>query len=174
VFPGVRQLVPSISRNNGVAFARLIHSKNLIPLCLRPLRLVLPSERMRSARIVLLKATHLPFIAAIFAYEHIADARKRDSSVTSLNGGPQTPLSSRKAPRLPVNTPRLLLADLQMTPSSQGKMERSSRPGTKVGQLNDPETEFRALVLKLSSQVDQLTEVVSRLQGQEREATVAS
>ena len=48
--------------------------KNLIPLLLfRPLRLCVPSEQMRSARIVLLKITHAPCIASIWLYEKVAE-----------------------------------------------------------------------------------------------------
>ena len=47
-------------------------SQNLLPLLLfRPLRLCVPSEQMRSARIVLLKITHAPCIAAIWIYEEL-------------------------------------------------------------------------------------------------------
>ena len=46
--------------------------QNLLPLLLfRPLRLCIPSEQMRSARIVLLKITHAPYIAAIWLYEEL-------------------------------------------------------------------------------------------------------
>ncbi|EYE96345.1 uncharacterized protein EURHEDRAFT_410860 [Aspergillus ruber CBS 135680] len=45
---------------------------NLIPLlCIRPLRLFLPAESIRRVRILLLRATHLPFVASIRAYEAI-------------------------------------------------------------------------------------------------------
>ncbi|OOG00663.1 hypothetical protein ASPCADRAFT_125672 [Aspergillus carbonarius ITEM 5010] len=43
---------------------------NLIPLlCIRPMRLFLPAEHIRRVRIVLLRATHLPFVTLIWAYE---------------------------------------------------------------------------------------------------------
>jgi hypothetical protein len=43
---------------------------NLLPLILlRPLRLFVSSERLRGARIALLKVTHFPFVAALVAYE---------------------------------------------------------------------------------------------------------
>lgn len=43
---------------------------NLFPLTLlRPLRLFFPSEQVRGIRIFVLKATHLPFVAVIWAYE---------------------------------------------------------------------------------------------------------
>jgi hypothetical protein len=158
----------------GVALkiSRLIDSQNLIPLCIRPLRLVLPSERLRSARIVLLKATHAPFVAAIWCYEQLADAHRRNSKVTSFNG-PQTPLPSKKPPRLAVNTPRLLMADSHAALNSPGRVQQqASRPHTRVGQ-GEPDAQLKTLVLKLTRQVEQLTEVVSQLQEQ-REATTAA
>jgi hypothetical protein len=151
--------------------ARLIVVQNLIPLCIRPFRLVLPSERLRSARIVLLKVTHLPFVAAIWCYEQLADAHRRDPRVMSLSG-PQTPLPSKKSLRLAVNTPRLLLADSQATPNSPGNMQQASRPHTRVGPT-EPDSQLKTLVLKLTRQVEQLTELVSQLQEQ-REATVVA
>lgn len=149
---------------------RLIAFQNLIPLCIRPLRLILPSERLRSARIILLKATHSPFVMLIWAYEHFADARKRDAGVKSFSG-PQTPLPSKRPPRLAVNTPRLLLADSQAAPNSPGKMQQASRPHTRAGPT-EPETQLKTLVLKLTAKVDELTAMVSQLQEQ-REATTA-
>jgi hypothetical protein len=157
----------------GVALrnARLIDLQNLIPLCIRPFRLVLPSERLRSARIVLLKATHVPFVAAIWCYEQLADAHRRKSKVTTFSG-PQTPLLSKKPPRLAVNTPRLLMADSQAAPNSPGRVQQASRPHTRVGP-SEPDAQLKTLVLKLTRQVEQLTEVVSQLQEQ-REATMAA
>ena len=47
--------------------------QNLIPLIFfRPVRLCVPGERLRAVRIMLLKATHLPFVAAIWAYENFS------------------------------------------------------------------------------------------------------
>ena len=150
---------------------RLINFQNLIPLCIRPLRLVLPSERLRSARIILLKATHSPFVMLIWAYERFADARRRDADVKSFSG-PQTPLPSKKPLRLAINTPRLLMADSHAAPNSPGKMQQASRPHTRVGQI-EPETQLKSLVLKLTAKVDELTAMVSQLQEQ-REATTAA
>ncbi|KAJ5431546.1 hypothetical protein N7445_009278 [Penicillium cf. griseofulvum] len=43
---------------------------NLIPLlCIRPMRLFLSAGTVRRVRIILLRATHLPFVALIWAYE---------------------------------------------------------------------------------------------------------
>ncbi|QIW99083.1 hypothetical protein AMS68_004601 [Peltaster fructicola] len=42
---------------------------NLVPLLLRPLRLILPAEQLREIRIWLLKASHWPLVASIIIYE---------------------------------------------------------------------------------------------------------
>ncbi|KAJ5813181.1 hypothetical protein N7447_010204 [Penicillium robsamsonii] len=60
---------------------------NLIPLlCIRPMRLFLSAGTVRRVRIVLLRATHLPFVALIWAYEskwrqsHSLPARSQGTS----------------------------------------------------------------------------------------------
>ncbi|KAF2855843.1 hypothetical protein T440DRAFT_495547 [Plenodomus tracheiphilus IPT5] len=147
-----------------VAVARLIDAQNLIPLVIRPLRLFLPSESLRGARIVLLKATHAPFVGAIWLYEQLVNAHKRDSSAMSLSG-PQTP-SSKKPPRLPVNSPRLLMADAQVA-----RTHHTSRSHTRTG-VPEADAQLRNLVLKLSAQVEDLTTMVSQL-SEQREASTA-
>jgi hypothetical protein len=60
---------------------------NLIPLVLiRPLRLVLPSEKLRGARIILLKVTHAPIVGAIWVYEKIFDHFGTGASTFSSKG----------------------------------------------------------------------------------------
>ncbi|KAF1943035.1 hypothetical protein EJ02DRAFT_152406 [Clathrospora elynae] len=141
---------------------------NLIPLLIRPFRLVLPSERLRGARIVLLKATHLPFVGAIWIYEQLADARKRDTNMTSLSG-PQAPPLSKGPVRLPVNSPRLQRADAQFAPNTLARAHPTNRPQARVA---EPDAQLKTLVLKLSTQVEELTMMVSQLQEQ-REASMS-
>ncbi|KAH7398431.1 hypothetical protein BKA66DRAFT_545998 [Pyrenochaeta sp. MPI-SDFR-AT-0127] len=169
---GIMMLGQTSSRG-AVAFtiSRLIVFQNLIPLCIRPFRLILPSERLRSARIVLLKATHLPFVGAIWAYEQLADARKREPMQMSLSG-PQTPVPSKRPPRLPVNSPRLLLADGQAAPNTPGRAHHANRPHASTGP-SESDDQLKTLVLRLTTQVEELTVMVSHLQGQ-REASVAA
>jgi hypothetical protein len=142
--------------------------QNLIPLVIRPLRLVLPSERLRSARIVLLKATHLPLVVAIWAYEQLVNARKHSPGVMSYSG-PQTP-TSKKPPRLPVNSPRLLMAD---APNPLGRVHHASRSHPRAG-LTEPDAQLKTLVLKLSTQVEELTAMVSQLHEQREASTSAA
>lgn len=144
-------------------FARLIDPQNLIPLGLRPFRLCLSSEHLRSARIVLLKATHLPFVGAIWLYEQLADAGKRDSMLMSFSG-PQTPTPSKRPPRLPVNSPRLLMGD------GPGRGQFLQRPQTRAG-FADSDAQLKSLVLKLSTQVEELTAMVSQLSEQRGQAS---
>ncbi|KAI4704018.1 hypothetical protein J4E81_001082 [Alternaria sp. BMP 2799] len=138
---------------------------NLIPLVIRPLRLVIPSERLRSVRIVLLKATHLPLVFAIWAYEQLTDTRNLDVKATSFSG-PQTPTPPKKALRLPVNSPRLLMAE---APNSFAR--KPQKPQARAGST-ETDTPLKALVLKLSTQVEELTAMVSQLQ-QQREASTS-
>ncbi|KAE8417815.1 hypothetical protein BDV36DRAFT_283428 [Aspergillus pseudocaelatus] len=71
---------------------------NLIPLlCIRPLRLFLPAEHIRRVRIVLLRATHLPFVALIWAYEsgrRFVSRRNSQWPPTATARGSSRPVSS--------------------------------------------------------------------------------
>ncbi|KAG9378078.1 hypothetical protein A1F94_011194 [Pyrenophora tritici-repentis] len=152
-----------------LTIARLTRLQNLIPLVIRPLRLILPSERLRGARIVLLKATHLPFVFAIWAFEHLAHARTRDAKVTSFSG-PQTHALPKRPPRLPVNSPRLLMADAQ---SNVGRMQQMNWSHTRAG-FTEPDAQLKTLVARLSTQVEELTAMVSQLQDQREASTSAA
>ncbi|CAI7656072.1 unnamed protein product [Penicillium glandicola] len=59
---------------------------NLIPLlCIRPMRLFLSAGTVRRVRIVLLRATHLPFVALIWAYESKWRHTKRQNSLPPMS-----------------------------------------------------------------------------------------
>ncbi|OJI96655.1 hypothetical protein ASPVEDRAFT_120784 [Aspergillus versicolor CBS 583.65] len=59
---------------------------NLIPLlCIRPMRLFLPAEDIRQVRIILLRATHLPCVALLWAYESSRRLFSRKGSLASSN-----------------------------------------------------------------------------------------
>ncbi|RAH76309.1 hypothetical protein BO86DRAFT_423259 [Aspergillus japonicus CBS 114.51] len=74
---------------------------NLIPLlCIRPMRLFLSAEHIRRVRIVLLRATHLPFVALIWAYEssrRYVSRRNSQFPPTATTGGSSRPTSSFQA-----------------------------------------------------------------------------
>ncbi|KAF2129597.1 hypothetical protein P153DRAFT_366988 [Dothidotthia symphoricarpi CBS 119687] len=144
---------------------------NLIPLCLRPFRLIVPSERLRSTRIVLLKATHLPFVGAIWVYEQLVDSHKQKASLMPLSG-PQTPASSKRPPRLAINSPGFLITDSEATLAPSTKLHQASRLHNNAG-LGGSDMQLKTLVLKLTARVEELTVVVSQLQEQ-REASEAA
>jgi hypothetical protein len=74
--------------------------QNLVSLLLRPLRLFLPAEKLRSLRIILLKATHWPFVGLILAWEngrlYLNQRRNVNSSSQSLRG-PNSPTGVRRS-----------------------------------------------------------------------------
>jgi hypothetical protein len=60
---------------------------NLIPLILiRPLRLFVASDKLRNARIVLLKVTHIPIVGAIWLFEKAQDKVSGNGNVFSSMG----------------------------------------------------------------------------------------
>lgn len=72
--------------------------QNLILLCIRPMRLFLSAESVRRVRIILLRATHLPFAALIWLYElsrHQPSRRKSQlppiaTNLSTHHGPPRT------------------------------------------------------------------------------------
>ncbi|EUC30056.1 hypothetical protein COCCADRAFT_104890 [Bipolaris zeicola 26-R-13] len=152
----------------GFPVARLTGFQNLIPLVIRPLRLILPSERLRSVRIVMLKATHLPHVFVIWAFEKLCNPHSGKAKMTTFSG-PQSPAPSKRAPRLAVNSPRLLMASF---PNSTGRAQHAIRPQTRTG-LPESDAQLRTLVAKLSTQVEELTAMVSQLR-EDREASTSA
>ncbi len=142
---------------------------NLFPLILlRPLRLVLPSEDVRRIRIAMLKATHVPFLAIIWAYEksrrivsrshptmskapHLT-SRPLSAGHFSLGGGPDFVKS-------PMNRRTLHEPSPTTTPDMTGSTMKSASGSADNADL-------MALVQKLSAQVDGLTAMVA---GQQKD-----
>ncbi|TLD37817.1 hypothetical protein E2P81_ATG03492 [Venturia nashicola] len=145
---------------------------NLLPLLLRPLRLCIPPEQLRRTRILLLKITHSPFVAAIWVYEGIQERlynqhRPRGSGISSL-GGPASSASLKRASYLKSQsyyTPRTLVASQASLPraahASRSSASLNQRPPTRNS--NDA---LEAMVLKLTCQVEELTAMVA---GQQEE-----
>jgi hypothetical protein len=122
---------------------------------------------------VLLKATHLPFIAAIWAYEHFS-GEERTSGAVSMSG-PETPGAPNRRLRPSLN-PRRVLTTAFAAPGegnglTSGRYHNTQRPQTRSGP-SEPDPQLKPLVLKLTAQVEQLTAMVSQLQ--EREASKAA
>lgn len=77
-------LISGINRSHSDPLNNHTALQNLIPLlCIRPLRLFLSAESIRRVRILLLRATHLPFVALIRAYEAIRRHRPITTHTTN-------------------------------------------------------------------------------------------
>lgn len=146
--------------------------QNLIPLLFRPLRLFVSSQGLRSARIVLLRITHFPYVAAIFLYEagcqFFSRNRPARSTWASAVGRPESLTSlKRHTLKASLNSPKPLTAATLVQASLDGNAragKRSNRPNMEHnndGDVFDSSYDLKSLVLKLSSQVEQLTAVVA-------------
>jgi hypothetical protein len=100
---------PCVSLQHGTKANGMV--QNLLPLLLRPLRLVLPNQRLRTLRIFLLKATHFPLVGLILAYENgrlwIKDHR------TAGDSGVPKRLSRRPLARKALSSSRIHLLEEQ-------------------------------------------------------------
>ncbi|KAK5165097.1 uncharacterized protein LTR77_009194 [Saxophila tyrrhenica] len=136
---------------------------NLVPMVLRPLRLILGAEILRSLRIVLLKGTHVPFVALILAYEngrlYLNQRRNANSSSRSLRGpnSPKGVHGSLAAVRKPA---------LSKRPSPP--LEREARTGRKPMAQPDPpaaletEEDLGAAVAALQMQLEHVALMIAK------------
>lgn len=86
--------------------------------------------------------------------------------------GPQTPTATKRPARLAVNSPRLLRADTQATSSNAARTQSTGRSQPGAAQV-EPDAQLRALVINLTTQVEALSAIVSRLQEQREPSAVA-
>lgn len=130
---------------------------------------------------MLLKGTHFPYVAAIWAYEHGRDywADAARSSATTLSmGGPETsPFKKRLPLKSSLTSPRPLAAATGIQASLDGHLPgRSSsgyvgfRPHTATGP-SEGDVALRGLVVRLSAQVEQLTVMIGQLSPNPQAAT---
>ncbi|KAI9668036.1 MAG: hypothetical protein M1821_000856 [Bathelium mastoideum] len=163
---------------------------NLVALAFRPLRLCVPSEQLRRARIVLLKVTHFPFVAAITAYEcgqhFLSNRRTRRAFGVSSLGGPGSRTLSAFRPRGSVSPDALFGASLssarpltaaEPSPTHAKQDDAPARrrsPSYDLQQTvaspaasNDDIRDLRAVVVRLGAQVEELTAVVMQQQHQD-------
>jgi len=156
----------------------LLTFQNLIPLlCLRPLRLFFPAETLRRARIVLLKITHLPFVAIIWAYEssrRYMAQRVHSPPATTMSFSPDRPLStgrtslSRNVSLHPSRLPALNNTSLvaPSSPSTQRQSKGHGKSPAPASGTADPIADLMSLVEKLNAQVEELTSMVA---GQDKD-----
>ncbi|OJJ45002.1 hypothetical protein ASPZODRAFT_134433 [Penicilliopsis zonata CBS 506.65] len=140
---------------------------NLIPLlCIRPMRLFLSAGTVRRVRIVLLKATHLPFVALIVAYEagrrYVSRRNTVLPSMSTLPGDTrqastiQPDLSSRYSLRLPASGgahPQTPAPGTGRTGHSPSRPSGARGPGAGRANLTDEMEQLRAQVERLATAI---------------------
>ncbi|PTU23199.1 hypothetical protein P175DRAFT_0433542 [Aspergillus ochraceoroseus IBT 24754] len=146
---------------------------NLIPLlCIRPMRLFLPAENIRRVRIILLRATHLPLVALLWAYEssrRFALRRNSQSPPTIAAREFSRPTSSTRA-RFVLSThpapSQTSAADAQsLAPGGHvGYNPSVQRPGTRESEAGPSRpndiAEMIAEMERLRAQVERVAAVV--------------
>ena len=134
----------------------------LIPLlCIRPLRLVLPSAKLRRGRIVVTKATQLPSGALIWAYERGRRFIAPNRSLSASRGGLAQSIA-RLSSALNQSTP------LAPTTSTKQRSQQTmcSASLTSASGSAENSADLTALIHRLSSQVEDLTPMVA---GQQKD-----
>ncbi|KAL8805844.1 MAG: hypothetical protein Q9223_005049 [Gallowayella weberi] len=142
--------------------------QNLIALVLfRPLRLCVPAEQLRNARIILLRITHIPYVVAIRIYEgthrfwsdkQVEWQRRIGSQKRSLLTNDK--IFSHKAARYSAVRNRSE-ASLQAKPSGNGSRSQFAHNA-------DAGAEFRKVLEKLDRQeemIEKLSRQVEKLRG---------
>ena len=157
------------------------------------MRLCVPAEKLRSARIILLKATHWPYVAAIYAYESasgrlgntVAEWRYNPQSQLIAHKRPQTgQYSQHKSSRYPavVNRSEASLPARKMTSENHSAIKTDSdyvvelkEVKRMIGKLSMQETLERrldmqqTLIEKLSTQVDELNRRLAKRQDDDEQ-----
>jgi len=147
--------------------------QNLIPLFLRPLRLFVPAEQLRRTRIVLLKITHAPLVVAIWSFENVMDyfKRGRRNGVFSLGASASSMSLKTSFFRASRSYPQTLVPG-SLNQATLVGAARASRFATNISHhppvevSNECRDHIESLVMKLCSQVEQLTALVA---GQQME-----
>ncbi|KXX74589.1 Calcium channel YVC1 [Madurella mycetomatis] len=169
---------------------------NLLALVIfRPLRLFLPSDdKFRKARILLLKATHLPIVAAIELYEWLhGDAGKgthysgfrgpRHSTIGSPNPAKKLALHRQSTSSSLRHDPPSALNILRPPPpapatsASEGplgsmarltrRQQQAAAEAAEEQAFGDPATDVEVRIADLAAKIDRLTELVVALQAQQ-------
>jgi hypothetical protein len=134
---------------------------NLIPLIfLRPLRLVLPSQDARAIRIVVLKATHAPFVVVIWVYERCVQMWNSAASALAPQGPhiSGTPLPSHTA----LFGARTATKSKMYRPDRAGASRHASSPSDpQPSSTNVNSAELTALVQSLSAKIDDLAAMIA-------------
>ncbi|KAI9842107.1 MAG: hypothetical protein M1837_007468 [Sclerophora amabilis] len=155
---------------------------NLLQLIfLRPLRLFVSSDQLRGARIVLLKATHYPFVAMIRLVErtqqHVAAGRAGEASSRYQSSRPAASSSKRPAS---ANRSRARATPRGSPPSPAPRNETTldgDRPPDKSGDRDPPSqrtptvdgaADVQDQIRQLSLQIEELTAAITQQAHQQQ------
>ena len=157
----------------------------------RPLRLFLPSDnKFRQARILLLKATHLPIVAVIEFYEWLRGASAKGGTQYSGFRGPRhatigSPHPARKLARHRISMPSLRevsgpLANPKLRPPQLSSMSESTLIARREDQaaieraeetaFNGVSSDVEVRIADLATKIDRLTELVLSMQAQSQKS----
>ncbi|KAK3687705.1 hypothetical protein B0T22DRAFT_136727 [Podospora appendiculata] len=158
---------------------------NILALIIfRPLRLFLPSDnKFRNARIMLLKATHLPIVAAIQSYEWIRGSNLKGTQYNGFRGPRRAAAGTFASPgyarsltrphvRTRPSTSSLPGDSLRQTtiPEMTRVAARQARAATEAAEeeaFGDPASDVEVRIADLATKIDRLTELVLSMQGQQ-------
>jgi hypothetical protein len=144
---------------------------NLVPLLLlRPLRLFLPSEDARRIRILVLKVTHVPFVALIWIYERSRRfvSHRAPTQLTRAPHSTSRPLSSsplsldQRREQTRSSTPH----SSALTRTTLKSSDQSANAPTESASTSVENSELIALVQSLALKVDSLSAIIA---GQQRD-----
>ncbi|CCC11745.1 hypothetical protein SMACR_04727 [Sordaria macrospora] len=162
---------------------------NLLALVIfRPLRLFLPSDdKFRRARIILLKATHLPIVFIIAIYEWIRGTSLKGATYSAVKAPPHgAPIASPAMMRKLAGPRREMRGRRSVTSLQSDHQAAQGRPGMSsmerrisVNQARQAEeaqedatyteraTDVEVRIADLAAKIDRLTELVIAMQTQQ-------
>lgn len=145
--------------------------QNLVPLVLvRPLRLIVPAEKLRHVRILLLKVTHLPIVGMIWLFEAGHSQVKGTSTTfastsTYILGPPtskQTDSSrSQYVPKIASQQSHVIPEQVVQSESTRQAPTGKNKKAEKTASASDPDLEDQ--VKELSCQVKDLSSKIAGL-----------
>ena len=162
---------------------------NLLALVIfRPLRLFLPSDdKFRRARIILLKATHLPIVFIIAIYEWVRGTSLKGATYSAVKAPPHgAPIASPAMMRKLAGPRREMRGRRSITSLQSDHQAAQGRPGMSslerrisVNQARQAEevqedatyteraTDVEVRIADLAAKIDRLTELVIAMQTQQ-------
>jgi len=165
---------------------------NLLALVIfRPLRLFLPSDnKFRRARILLLKATHLPIVAAIGLYEWLLGKSNKGTQYNGFRGPRHSSIATRHASKRLSHPPQGTAAqsstsgtiqplgppsaDRETVPVDDASkvlsahQQRAAAEAEEGQAFGAPASHVDLRIAELTEKIDRLTELVLALQAQQQ------